>query len=189
MNNSIFYRYPIRFIFITIIIFPTLSFANQLPVFFGIKLSSPITNDINIESNRFDTYWFKPEKPDPYFDRNRYQFKAHTFSKKIYQIQAIKRLKNKKESNVNVCLSEKNKWTRQIKNNYGKPINTVSENSYNGKNLTTNATIRLKYNNFYFHLSCSSFHFFLTTGVDGKLYLDLLDEDKKLNNPKTEYLN
>ena len=28
----------------------------------------------------------------------------------------------------------------------------------------------------------------MRTGVDGKLYLDLLDEDKKLNNPKAEYL-
>ncbi len=182
MNKFILYRCIIRFIFITILISPTLSFANQLPVFFGIKLSSPITNDINIESNRFDTYVFKPEKPDPYFDR--YEFKAHTFSKKIYSIKAIKR-----GTEVDVCLSEKNKYTRQIKNNYGKPINIVNENSYNGKNLTTNATIRLQYNNFYFHLSCSSFHFFLTHSVDGKLNLDLLDEDKKLNNPKTEYLN
>lgn len=186
MNKFISYTYLIKFIFIIILFFPKLSFGNQLPVFFGIKLSSPITNDINIESNRFDTYVFKPEKPDPYFDR--YEFEAHTFSKKIYHISAIKRLKNKKEPDVNVCLSEKSKWTRQIINNYGKPINTVNENSYNGKNLTANATIILEYNNFYFHISCQSFHFFLRTRVDGKLSLDLLDEDKKLNNPKAEYL-
>ena len=181
MNKFVSYKYLIKFIFIIVLFFPKLSFGSQLPVFFGIKLSSSISNDILIENNRFDTYVFKPEKPYPYFDR--YEFKAHTFSKKIYHISAIK-----KGTDVDVCLSEKSKWTRQIKNNYGKPINTVNENSYNGKNLTTNATIILKYNNFYFHISCQSLNFFLKTGVGGQLYLDLLDEDEKLNNPKAEYL-
>ena len=173
-------------LFIVILLLSKSSFTNQLPVLFGIKLSSSISNDITIESNRFNTYVFKPKKPDPYFDR--YEFDAHSYSKKIYWISAIKKLKNKNEQDVNVCLNEKYKWTRQIQNNYGKPIKTINENSYNGKNLTTNATIILKYNNFYFHISCQSFHFFLRVKVDGNLYLDLLDEDEKLNNPKAEYL-
>ena len=183
MNSFILYKYLIRFIFIVILIYSKLSFGNQLPpVVFGIELASSLSNYTNvIDSRNGGEYAFTPKKPDPYI--NHYYFDAHKFSEKIYAITAIKR-----NIEINNCLHEKYKWSRQIKNNYGNPTKTNIENAYNGKILTNNAIERLEYSNFLFDIRCSGKIFYLTIRVSNDLYIDLLDENDKLNNPKAEYL-
>ena len=77
-------------LFIVILLLSKSSFSNQLPVLFGIKLASPLSNYTNIiDSRNGGQYVFKPKKPDPYIDY--YHFDAHKFSEKIYAITAIKR--------------------------------------------------------------------------------------------------
>ena len=184
MNSFILYKYLIRFIFIVILIYSKLSFGNQLPpVVFGIELASSLSNYTNvIDSRNGGEYAFTPKKPDPYI--NHYYFDAHKFSEKIYSITAIKR-----KIDIDTCLAEKQKWSSSIKSKYGKPIKTVHENAPNGKLLTLNGIERLQYKNFTFDIRCSGYIFYFNTRASGKLYLEMLDENDKLNNPKAEYLD
>ena len=169
-------------LFIVILILSKSSFSNQLPVLFGIKLASPLSNYTNIiDSRNGGQYVFKPKKPDPYIDY--YYFDAHKFSEKIYAITAIKR-----NTEINNCLYEKNQWSKQIKNDYGNPMKTNIENAYNGKFLTNNAIERLEYSNFLFDIRCSGKIFSLTIRANNDLFLNMMDENDKLNNPKREYL-
>ena len=161
-------------------IFP---FSNQLPVLFGIELANPLSNYTNIiESRDGGRYDFKPKKPDPYIDI--YYFEIHKYSEKIYSITAIKR-----NVEINNCLKEKIQWSASIKNKHGNPTKTNNENAYNGKILTNNAIERLEYSNFLVDIRCSGKIFYLTIMASNDLYIDLLDENDKLNNPKAEYLN
>ena len=170
-------------LFIVILLLSKSSFSNQLPVLFGIKLASPLSNYTNIiDSRNGGQYVFKPKKPDPYIDY--YYFDAHKFSEKIYSITAIKR-----KIDIDTCLSEKQKWSSSIKSKYGKPIKTVHENAPNGKLLTPNGIERLQYKNFTFDIRCSGYIFYFNTKASGKLFLEMLDENDKLNNPKAEYLD
>ncbi len=169
-------------LFILILLLSKSSFSNQLPVLFGIKLASPLSNYTNIiDSRNGGQYLFNPKKPDPYIDY--YYFDAHKFSEKIYAITAIKR-----NTEINNCLIEKNQWSKQIKNNYGNPTKTNIENAYNGKILTINAIERLEYSNFLFDIRCSGKIFSLTIRADNDLQINMWDENDKLNNPKREYL-
>ena len=169
-------------LFIVILLLSKSSFSNQLPVLFGIKLASPLSNYTKIiDSRNGGKYVFKPKKPDPYIDY--YYFDAHKFSEKIYAITAIKR-----NIEINNCLNEKYKWSRQIKNNYGNPTKTNIENAYNGKILTNNAIERLEYSNFLFDIRCSGKIFYLTISASNDLQINMWDENDKLNNPKAEYL-